>query len=324
MLRTSLGHWVQQNVNLLNEEYQNCSISSNTIFQGSVVGLTALFPLDTVRTRLQVFDHEARTKNNAIAVLLQLVKEEGISGCYRGWFSVVSTLYCSNFIYFYVYHGLKTSQTFLGICPEGSEEAAWKDLCIAYTAGVINVLLTTPLWVTNTRIKLQGVHDGTDKDKVRRPYTGMLNCVWRILQEEGVGALWSGTGPSILLAANPAVHWMVYEGLKRYMQKLLGVSELSGLIYFLMGAIAKTVATVVTYPLQLVQTKQRAARDKSGIEKMGFIRRILYILRLNGLSGIFQGLQAKLLQTVLTSALMFLTYEKIAAAVFKIMGLENC
>ena len=34
----------------------------------------------------------------------------------------------------------------------------------------------------------------------------------------------------------------------------------------------------------------------------------------------YKGLEAKLTQTVLMSALMFLTYEKIAAFVFSIMG----
>ncbi len=34
----------------------------------------------------------------------------------------------------------------------------------------------------------------------------------------------------------------------------------------------------------------------------------------------YKGLEAKLTQTVLMSALMYLTYEKIAAFVFKLMG----
>ena len=36
--------------------------------------------------------------------------------------------------------------------------------------------------------------------------------------------------------------------------------------------------------------------------------------------GLFKGLEAKLIQTVLTAALMFLTYEKIAAFIFRTMG----
>lgn len=37
------------------------------------------------------------------------------------------------------------------------------------------------------------------------------------------------------------------------------------------------------------------------------------------MSGLYRGMEAKLLQTVLTAALMFLAYEKIARFVFRIL-----
>ena len=40
-------------------------------------------------------------------------------------------------------------------------------------------------------------------------------------------------------------------------------------------------------------------------------------------SALYKGLEAKLLQTVLTAALMFVIYEKITAATFKVMGLNK-
>lgn len=36
--------------------------------------------------------------------------------------------------------------------------------------------------------------------------------------------LWGGTVPSIILATNPAIQFMVYEALKRYFRGLLGVT----------------------------------------------------------------------------------------------------
>ena len=44
------------------------------------------------------------------------------------------------------------------------------------------------------------------------------------------------------------------------------------------------------------------------------------ILRRHGVSELFRGLEAKLLQTVLTSALMFVAYEVISDAVFSFFG----
>lgn len=46
----------------------------------------------------------------------------------------------------------------------------------------------------------------------------------------------------------------------------------------------------------------------------------MLIFRNFGLKGLFKGMEAKLLQTVMTAALMFLTYEKIIYFVFKILN----
>lgn len=47
------------------------------------------------------------------------------------------------------------------------------------------------------------------------------------------------------------------------------------------------------------------------------------IIQKYGLTGIFKGMEAKILQTVLTSALMFTIYEKIAAFVFRLMRVNR-
>jgi adenine nucleotide transporter 17 len=45
--------------------------------------------------------------------------------------------------------------------------------------GVINVLITTPLWVANTRIKLQGVNLKSEEmnKKVQYKYTGLVGKI---------------------------------------------------------------------------------------------------------------------------------------------------
>ena len=43
------------------------------------------------------------------------------------------------------------------------------------------------------------------------------------------------------------------------------------------------------------------------------------ICRTQGFKGLFKGIEAKILQTVLTAALMFVCYEKIAAVVFSVL-----
>lgn len=287
---------------------------------GSVTAMTVFFPLDSARLRLQV--DENRKAKSTPAILAEIVKEEGLLAPYRGWFPVICSLCCSNFVYFYCFHSLKASWL------RGKQSSPSVDLLIGIAAGVVNVLVTTPLWVVNTRLKLQG-SKFRNADIHPTNYSGIFDAFTQIIRDEGVGALWNGTLPSLLLVLNPAIQFMIYEGLKRQLRK--GVPrELSSSEVFIIGAVAKAVATTVTYPLQTIQSILRFGQFSESNEKsklLSSLRTIKLLLgnraRKFGILGLFKGLEAKLLQTVLTAALMFLLYEKIASCTFRVMGLSN-
>merc|ERR1711939_1209534 len=92
-------------------------------------------------------------------------------------------------------------------------------------------------------------------------------------------------------------------------------SPITGLEFFIMGAIAKAVATVFTYPLQIAQSKLRADKgqntDPSKRNYKGTVDCLKKIHAQYGTKGWFKGIEAKLWQTVLTAAFQFLTYEKV-------------
>ncbi|XP_067315676.1 peroxisomal membrane protein PMP34 [Pseudorasbora parva] len=287
---------------------------------GSVTAMTVFFPLDTARLRLQVDDK--RKAKSTPAILSEIIKEEGLLSPYRGWFPVICSLCCSNFVYFYCFHSLKA--TWL----QGQRSTPGRDLVIGIAAGVVNVLVTTPLWVVNTRLKLQGAKF-RNEDIQPTNYNGIIDAFAQIAQQEGVGALWNGTFPSLLLVLNPAVQFMIYEGLKRHL--LRGVNrELSSVEVFLIGAVAKAIATTITYPLQTVQSVLRFGQHGQPADQsklLNSLRSVMHLLinrvRKWGMLGLFKGLEAKLLQTVLTAALMFLLYEKIANTTFRVMGVKR-
>lgn len=157
--------------------------------------------------------------------------------------------------------------------------------------------------------------------------TSCLDAFHQIIRDEGILALWNGTFPSLLLVFNPAIQFMFYEGLKR--QLLKKRMKLSSLDVFIIGAIAKAIATTVTYPMQTVQSILRFGRHRLNPENrtLGSLRNVLSLLHQRvkrfGIMGLYKGLEAKLLQTVLTAALMFLVYEKLTAATFTVMGLKS-
>ncbi|EEB10455.1 Peroxisomal membrane protein PMP34, putative [Pediculus humanus corporis] len=273
---------------------------------GSVFAMTVFYPLDTIRSRLQIEDRESKS---TLSVLLELAKEEGIETLYRGIIPVLKSLCASNFIYFYTFHGLKQ------LNGGKNGQNATKDLLIAALAGVVNVLTTTPLWVVNTRLKMKGI-----KNHKQNNYDGLLDGLLKIKKEEGIKALWNGTIPSLFLVANPTIQFVIYEAVKRELHKIYPEKKFGAFIFFLIGAFSKAVATVMTYPIQLLQTKLRHGHTYQDLRKNAGMNEVAaYILRKYGLSGLFKGMEVKILQTVLTAALMFTTYEKITQFVFHLM-----
>ncbi|XP_071878223.1 peroxisomal Membrane Protein 34 [Bombus fervidus] len=275
---------------------------------GGVVAMTIFFPLDTVRSRLQL--EEDRESKSTLATIRDLAAKEGPATLYRGMVPVLQSLCVSNFVYFYTFHGLKMLRA-------SKNQSAGNDLLVASIAGVINVLTTTPLWVVNTRLKMRGISNTQERNNYYNTLYGGLMYIWKY---EGLKQLWAGTLPSLMLVMNPAIQFMTYETVKRKVLASLHGVQPSAWTFFVIGAIAKAVATILTYPLQLVQTKLRHGHKYPNLPPdAGSLEILFYILKKQGVRGLYKGMEAKLLQTILTAALMFLTYEKISRLVFRIL-----
>lgn len=249
---------------------------------------------------LSVDDLKSVKHLNTFQLIQYLIRKEGFGSLYRGLVPVMQSSCISNFVYFYMFHLLKSYRS-------REAQSAAGDLLLGALAGSINVLSTTPFWVVNTRLKMQGINCDL-------PYNDLISGLKYIARTEGVQKLWSGTTASLMLVVNPAIQFSVYEAIKRYLTKLYGDETPSVLYFFFLGAIAKLVSTFMTYPLQLIQTKMRHGNDemkKNLPPNAGTFEMLLYILKKSGFKGLYNGLEAKSAQTVLTAALMFMTYEKI-------------
>jgi len=112
------------------------------------------------------------------------------------------------------------------------------------------------------------------------------------------------------LVTNPVIQFFAYDMLKAIRLRSTDVSAAEA---FLMGALAKALATVLTFPLQVAQSRLRAVRGQTSLppELRGMVVCLQSVYRTNGVAGLYFGLVPKLLQTVTTAAFMFAFYEKI-------------
>eukprot|EP00941_MAST-03F_sp_MAST-3F-sp1_P001301 g1301.t1 len=182
--------------------------------------------------------------------------------------------------------------------------------------------------------------NGVRKATVHPRYRNIVDGIFRVLRTEGVGALWAGTLPSLILVSNPSIQFLVYERTKWLfflLSRRSGQTKLSAIEIFVAGAFAKLVATLLTYPLQVAQTRLRkqglhsnnlgGSRRKEKFDKhsrsakpCGTLSVLHRIYVQEGWRGLFVGVETKLWQTVLTAAFMFLTYEKMVVVINKIVG----
>lgn len=249
-------------------------------------------------------------------------------------------------------------------------------------AGVINVFLTTPLWVATRRIMESSSeepplhpevsnHQHPEKQfQVKRgpqKQPSLWNVMHQISCNEGVLQLWQGTWSSLLLVSNPAIQYFLYEQIRALMlsrrnnvnrrgnshgripsrgggDSVTPSATLTAMEALVFGAMAKTVSTVITYPLQLAQvlirlrsnevksssneslsttseptTEQHNKVDDPNMKEFSGIIDCLHQQFTNGgFYSLFHGMNSKLLQNVLTAAFTFLTYEETLGIVGKV------
>jgi adenine nucleotide transporter 17 len=273
---------------------------------GGAAAMSLFYPLDVIRTHMQVKKGSFKELFNA----------EGPSVLYRGLSAVLISLGCSNFVYFYTNNLLKVlTKRYTGL----KNVTIPQNLLIASLAGVVNVLVTCPLWVANTRLKLQSGKPQEGKLHL----TGMWHALNVIYQDEGLAALWGGTASSLMLVTNPVIQFVVYDKVKLIFTQDSGKKHLSATDIFFIGAIAKALATVFTYPIQVAQSRQRAVKDKNSSTFYSTFKILYDIYSAEGVLGWFAGMNIKLVQTILTAAFQFMCYEYIQRVIFKLMGQPN-
>jgi len=282
---------------------------------GGVSAITVFYPLNIIRTKLQT-DDPSKPSRSMLQVVKDILDEDGIAGLFTGWWSQVVALGVSNFVYFYVYNMLKIiiqKKTKMVITP-------LSNLAVGAVAGVINVLCTSPLWMVSTQLAVQA-KGGEKSPGGVKPYEGIWDGLVQCFKAEGIPGLWKGLVPNLMLVSNPTIHFFTYERLRIWMQAYAEhrASPISASEFFLMGALAKTVATIVTYPIQIAQSHLRNDRKNAdGKHKYsGTVDCLVKIFDTAGFEGWFRGMTAKLWQTVLTAAFQFMTYEKMRVLIFK-------
>ncbi|GJN14308.1 hypothetical protein PR202_gb01114 [Eleusine coracana subsp. coracana] len=229
---------------------------------------------------------------NLSDVFWEAVRKRQFVSLYQGLQTKNVHSFISSFIYFYGYNYYKR----LYLEKSGAKSiGTTANLLVAAAAGASTVIVTQPLDTASSRMQTSAFGKSKGCVKLLQKYTAFDQLKQRLVkrQKRKIAESTEGSSPVVLSAFSA----------------------------FLIGAIAKSIATVLTYPLIRCKTMIQAADDDDddNEERPGKSRTpktMLGALRAiwskEGIPGFYKGLQAQILKTVLSSALLLMIKEKIS------------
>ena len=139
-----------------------------------------------------------------------------------------------------------------------------------------------------------------------------------IIRQEGLPGLYRGLSASYLGVSEGVIQWVLYERLKRLSNVQTSNPDTKqsvlGYVTGIVGASggAKAVASLITYPHEVVRTRLRQPAVEGRTKYTGLLQTLKLVAREEGMAGLYGGLTAHMFRVVPNAACMFLIYELVA------------
>lgn len=266
---------------------------------GGVVSTLCVHPLDLLKIRLSVNDHkEGRPKYESLRHASRTIwRVEGLRGFYQGVTPNCVGSGSAWGLYFVFYDA---SKTFMTNGDSSVVLGPGSHMLAAAQSGALTLCFTNPIFVAKTRMCLRY---GNAKTVAGGDYSSFLRSLATIYRLEGVRGLYKGFVPGLFGTSHGAVHFMVYEEIKKF----IGKERLSTLEYMCAASLAKAIAVSCTFPYQVVRSRMQDQHRSYD----GNIDVIKTTFRNEGIRGFYKGITANILRVTPATAITFVVYEKV-------------
>jgi len=268
---------------------------------GGVLSMVLTYPLITLSTRSQV--ESKRAQSTVADAVRKIIAREGVSGLFAGLESAVFGISVTNFVYYYWYEWSRTAFEKAALKAGRSSKLTTIESMIAGAiAGSATVLITNPIWVVNTRMtaRKRSTEGGEEAKPQAAPST--FGEIKALLKEGGLAAFFAGVLPALVLVINPILQYTLFEQLKNLLErrKKRAITPTDA---FFLGALGKLAATGITYPYITVKSRMHVASKDE--KKVGMLESVRTIVKTEGWGGLYGGIGPKIVQSVITAALLF-------------------
>lgn len=300
----------------------------------SLVSVTVCFPLEVIKTRMQI---QVRTllclspassfqlqggrgvNHFGLSSLLFVAKQEGLKGLYRGY-SV--TAFCSpmfNAMYFPMYEGFKKHFRESFELEEGSFRLYG---CSAVASGLISNVITNPFWMVRTRMQAETFRSMCEQNYRSKYSLNLFKNIWLIWQREGFFTLYNGLSASMLGVMHPLIYFPLYEKSKIYFKEHWDGANpdphhLSSQYILVSTVVCKGITSAMTYPHEVLRARMQDVRLYERSRKVGFFECAGMIWREKGLLSFYDGFVVNLMRISPSYAITFVLYEKFSVEIHR-------
>ncbi|KZT07207.1 mitochondrial carrier [Laetiporus sulphureus 93-53] len=289
---------------------------------GGMCGAIVTSPFDVVKTRLQsdmfkmkqsslglaangvvvtphrpnILWHFVETSN----IIRDIYREESFQALFRGLGPTLVGVIPARSINFFVYGNGKHV---IATQFNHGRENSYVHLSAAAVAGIATSTATNPIWVVKTRLQLS-------QSSGQPIVGGSWETIKQIYRGEGIRGFYKGLSASYLGVTEGTIQWTLYERLKLLTagtQGKGGVQEWLGMLGS--AGTAKCVASLITYPHEVIRTRLRQPLVDGKVKYHGLIQTLRLVIAEEGVRSLYGGLSAHLMRVIPNAAVMYSIYE---------------
>ncbi|WOL09091.1 mitochondrial substrate carrier family protein P-like isoform X2 [Canna indica] len=282
------------------------------LLAGGVAGgiaKTSVAPLERVKILFQTRRAEFRSVG-LLGSFQKIVQTEGLLGFYRGNGASVARIVPYAALHYMAYEQYRR-WIILSFPDIGKGPVL--DLVAGSIAGGTSVIFTYPLDLVRTKLAYQVVGQSRFKNRglyhsSEQVYQGILDCIIKIYQKNGLRGLYRGVGPSLYgIFPYSGLKFYFYEELKRHVPE---DHKKDVTVKLACGSVAGLLGQTITYPLDVVRRQMQVqALSTSNEVRKGTFESLEMIVQTQGWRQLFSGLSINFLKVVPSVAIGFTVYD---------------
>jgi len=267
------------------------------------IGLVVGHPFDTVKTRQQMAP--PGVKISALAVAKDIIKNEGILSFMKGIQSPLAMTAFTNAMAFMGY-GIGLQLVKPGSSGKPSQEYSYLEHFLAGAfSGALQACVMSPTQLIKCKLQIQ---TGKKPEPGQVIYNGPVDCVMKIIEQEGLEGLFKGLWITTLRDMwGFAVYYWCYQYCKNALEDKYGMA--ASYAQMISGAVTGVVAWVAEYPLDVLKTRIQCQPPTAPKATLSIMHQTKELWREGGLLAFYVGVGTAIARAVPVDAALFYSYE---------------